>query len=637
MTLVVGSCVATSSVLHASPVHHWSQRFGNASTDQNGNGVAVDGSGNVVVVGGFLGTVNFGGANLTSAGAGDIFVAAFDNDGDHQWSTRFGDANPNQVANAVAMDAVGNVVIAGNHWGTVNFGGAPLTSVGGDDVFLAKFNPSGGHLWSKRFGDASTGQTGRAVRISGAGDVMLAGSFAGTIDFGDGLLMSGGALDVFVARFESDGDLMWSRRFGGINDQVLESIDVDATGSVVLCGYFDGTVDFGGGPLVSAGNNDIFLAKLDSDGDHVWSKRFGSGNDQEGAAVVIDGDGDVIAAGAFESTVNFGGSTLTSAGSKDTFLAKFTSGGVHDWSQGFGTVGDQTATAVAVDDSDDIGLTGSFASTIDFGGGTLTNNGSLDIFVARFLADGSHMWSAAFGGTSDQLAEAIAIDASNKIALAGSFFSTVDFGGGNLTSAGGTDIFLAQLGDEPPDPVFITSFDAHVLPSAIEIRWEVWSDELLERYELYRREDIQPQAAVVASGRAQAGGYSVIDDGVQEGRTYHYTLVIRTRGGIDIQSTELTVMLPNLEPALGQNQPNPFSDITQFEIRIEARGPVRIAIYDIRGRRVRVWDEMIKEVGRYQWSWDGRDTAGRMVASGTYFYRVESPRAVEARKMLLVR
>jgi hypothetical protein len=639
IAIVLGSCalvLTTSSVLYAAPVHYWSQRFGNASTDQNGNGVAVDGSGNVLMVGTFLSTVNFGGSNLTSAGAGDIFVAAFDVDGNHQWSKRFGDTQPDQVANAVTVDGSGNVAVTGNFLGTVNFGGSLLTTAGGDDIFLVKFDSNGNHQWSKRFGNASTDQIGRAVRASGAGDITLAGSFVGTVDFGGGALMSGGGLDVYVARFQSDGDHVWSESFGGQDDQVLESIDVDDTGNVVLCGYFAGTIDFGGGQLVSAANNDVFLAKLDTDGDHVWSNRYGSGNDQEGSAVVIDGTGDVIAAGGFESTINFGGSTLTSSGGRDVFLAKFTSGGAHEWSQRFGTTLEQTSAAIAVDNSDNIGLTGAFASTIDFGGGTLTNNGGLDIFVARFNPDGDHMWSAAFGGTTDQLPEAIAIDDNARIALAGSFFSTVDFGGGNLTSAGGTDIFLAQLGDAP-NPVFITSFDARVLPSGVEIRWEVWSDELLDDYELYRRESAEPYPVVVASGPAQAGGYAVVDDAVAPGTTYHYTLLIHTESGNIIQSTELAVSVPSLANTLGQNMPNPFSIATHFDITVEARGSVRVAIYDVQGRQVRVLDHGIQDAGRYQWSWDGRDAAGRMVASGTYFYRLEGAKAGEARKMLLVR
>ncbi len=625
-----------ASSAHAAAPHFWSDRFGNASTDQDGNGIAVDDDGNVFVVGDFLSTINFGGANLTSAGAGDIFVASFDADGDHRWSKRFGDTNPNQMANAVATDASGNVIVAGNHWGTVNFGGSPLTSVGGDDIFLVKFDNDGDHAWSKRFGDASSNQIGRAVAVSSAGEIYLAGSFTGTVDFGVGPHASVGGLDVYIAKFAANGTAIWSESFGGLGDQVLESIAVDASGHVALCGYFGGTVDFGGGQLVSAANNDIFLAKLDDDGDHVWSKRFGSGNNQEGAAVAIDDAGAVIAAGRFESTVNFGGSTLTSSGGFDVFVAKFTGAGAHVWSQRFGTTGDQGATALAADPHGIVAI-GSFASTIDFGGGTLTNNGSLDLFVVRFQPDGVHLWSEAFGGTSDQLGASVAIDGDAKIALTGSFFSTIDFGGDNLTSGGGTDVFVAQLGDEVPNPVFITAFDAVVRATAIEVRWQLWSDEPLDGFTLYRSEGRESTFDVAAVGSAGHGTNAVIDSDVHAGSTYRYVLVVHTSGGHDIQSQEVAVTLPMATARLAQNSPNPFSGATRIEVTLDEAGPVRIGVYDVSGRRVRVLDAGVRGPGTHGVSWDGRDAAGVEVTSGVYFYRIEGNVLVAPRRMLLVR
>lgn len=280
---------------------------------------------------------------------------------------------------------------------------------------------------------------------------------------------------------------------------------------------------------------------------------------------------------------------------------------------------------------------GNFASTIDFGGGTITNAGGLDVFVARFSGDGTHLWSAGYGGTFDQLGEAIAIDAAERIVPAGSFFSTIDFGGGVLTSAGGTDVFLAQITDEPPDPVFITAFEARALPSAIEVRWDLWSDEPLDGFTLYRGEGSEAPYDVVADGSASAGERVVTDRDVRAGASYRYVLVVHTSAGNDIRSQEISIRLPVALPTLTQNYPNPFSAVTQFEITVEEPGPVRVGVYDIAGRRVRLLDGGVREPGTYGLSWDGRDAAGALVASGVYFYRVENKIAVPARRMLLLR
>ena len=634
--ILIASLMSAVAAAHAAPVHHWSQRFGNTSTDQRAHGIAVDDVGNVFIAGDFLSTINFGGSNLNSVGAGDVFVASFDADGDHRWSARFGDANPNQVANAIATDGSGNVFVTGNHWGTVNFGGSNLASLGGDDVFLVKFDNDGDHLWSKRFGDASTSQTGRALAITNAGEVVIGGSFLGTIDFGNGTLSSLGGLDLFVAKFAANGSIVWSKRFGGINDQYLESVAVDNNGAVAVCGYYAGTVDLGGGALPSAIGNDIFLAKLDSDGDHVWSKSFGGANDQEGTAVAVGAGGAIFAGGRFEQTVNFGGSTLTSSGGHDVFIAQFTSAGAHSWSKRFGSSLDQTATSLAVDDSGNFVAVGNFASTIDFGGGTLTNNGSDDVFVARFSSDGSHVWSASFGGTSDQHANAVAIDASERTALAGEFFGTIDFGGGTLTSDGGGDVFVAQFGDPSPDPVFITAFAAVAIDDGVEVRWQLWSDEALDGFTLYRR-DANTPFAVIAEGLASHGAESVIDRDARPGSTYTYLLVVRTSAGTDLQSQEVSVRVPGAIARLTQNHPNPFATATHFELTIDESGPARVGVYDVAGRRVRLLDGGVRAPGTYRFTWDGRDAHGKTVANGVYFYRLEGTATVAARRMLLIR
>ena len=631
--------VTTSSATVASPAHHWSERFGNASTDQTSYSVAVDGTGNALIAGGFLGSADFGDGNLTSLGGTDIFLASFDNGGAPLWSKRFGDVNPNQIAYALATDAANNVLMAGSFWGTVNFGGSPLTTVGGDDIFLAKFDADGDHVWSMSFGNASTDQIARSIAIGPANTIIVAGWFLGTVNFGGGNLTSSGGVDIFVAKFEADGDHVWSKKFGGLEDQRLECVAVDGSGNVVVTGYYDGTVDFGGGQLPSTAENDIFLAKLNASGNHVWSQRFGSTNNQTGESVAIDASGNVITAGHFESTVDFGGSTLNSLGGDDVYLAKFEPDGDHIWSKGFGSAGDQTAKAVAVD-ALGIVLTGYYASTIDFGGSTLNNAGGLEIFVARFNPSGVHIWSDGFGGTTDQQAEAVAIDGSGNIALGGYFFSTLDFGGGNLTSAGGSDIFLALLGDEPPFPVFITNFAAHAAGdagNAVRVSWHITNDEAMESYELYRRDPGATYARVVATGPAQSGTHSLVDDQVTAGTTYTYSLLVRTTDGDVFQSPEATVRTPVPMAHLGQNYPNPFAAQTEFEYTLETRATVHIAVYDARGRRVASLVNETQDGGRHVASWNGKDEAGRAVPSGVYFYRLEGAGAVPARRLLLIR
>jgi hypothetical protein len=285
--------------------------------------VAVNGFGDVMVTGHFMGTLDLGGGlEESSAGNVDIFVAKYSGaDGSHLWSRKLGGIG-DDTGSSVAVDGFGNVVVTGFFSDTVDFGGGPLTG-DGTDIFVAKYSGvDGSHLWSKRFGGASS-DVSRSVTVDAQGNAVVTGSFSGTVDFGGGRMTSAGSSDVFVARYSGvDGSHLGSRQFGGTGGASGSSVAVDEIGNVVVTGYFSGTVDFGGGPLTSDGN-DIFVAKYkEVEGSHLWSARFGGANSDLGNSVAVDANRNVVVTGSFRDTVDFGGGPLTSVGGSDIFLVK---------------------------------------------------------------------------------------------------------------------------------------------------------------------------------------------------------------------------------------------------------------------------------------------------------------------------
>jgi hypothetical protein len=155
---------------------------------------------------------------------------------------------------------------------------------------------------------------------------------------------------------------------------------VDTNGNVIVTGLFQGTVDFGGGPLTSAGSYDIFVAKYSSSGAYLWAKRLGATNPDYGNGVTIDSNGDVIVTGAFYGTVDFGAGPITSI-SYGTFVAKYTASGGYVWADTFDGTGTQIANAVAVNGTSNVAVTGYFDNTM----GTLTSAGGYDIFLLSIL------------------------------------------------------------------------------------------------------------------------------------------------------------------------------------------------------------------------------------------------------------
>jgi hypothetical protein len=212
------------------------------------------------LAGQFGGTCSFGGSALI-ASVLDAFVVQFDSSGNHLWSQRFGDSNTQLIAN-VAMDPANNVILSGTFLGTIDLGGGPLVSSGGTDVFVAKLDASGNHVWSKHFGDSVLQTTidDRAMVVDHAGDILWTGTFQGTIDFGGNpLVASGSNTESFIAKLDSSGNHLWSRQ---VATAVSTSLAVEPSGNVAAVGSFYSPIDFGAGPLTSSGDNDIYLVKL---------------------------------------------------------------------------------------------------------------------------------------------------------------------------------------------------------------------------------------------------------------------------------------------------------------------------------------------------------------------------------------
>jgi len=426
-------------------VHSWSDSYGNAPY-QWATGIATDGDGNILATGYFEGTVNFGGSDLTQIWGVDIYVVKFDPTGNHIWSKQFGD-DVDQLSYDITTDRSGNVFVSGDFEGTVNFGGIGLTSTGGYDIFIAKFDAAGNHMWSKSFGDASS-QSARGLATDGSGNVIMVGHYSGSMDFGGGVLTSAGG-DIFVAKFDAAGNHVWSKRFGDGNSQTAYGVTVDGWGNVVLTGGNGGTVNFGGGALITAGSSDIYVAKFDAAGNHIWSNGYGDASAQYGVSVTADGSGNVSVAGRFQGTVNFGGGVLTGAGDYDIFVAQFDASGNHNWSKSFGDSDTQYASELVADGAGDVKLLGYFVGTVDFGGGPLTAISSWSIYVAQFDAAGNHIWSDNYG-TSFCYPGGIAVDGLGNTVVAAYFGGDVDFGGGTLSSTGSYDIAIAKLWQAVP-------------------------------------------------------------------------------------------------------------------------------------------------------------------------------------------
>ena len=423
----------------------WSVFAGDGAYEDVG-GIAVDASGNVFMSGYFQGTVDFGGGPMTATGqSSDAFVVKFDPSGKFLWNVRYGDGQV-QVAYGIAADAQGNVIVTGFNMGTMDVGLAqPLVTAGKEDIFVLKLDGAGKALWAKGYGDTDT-QSGTGVAVDPQGNIVITGSMKSTTDFGKGVLTSAGMDDMYLAGLNPSGVTQWAARYGDATEQFGISAAFDTSGALFFTGDFDGTVDFGLGPLVSAGGYDAALVKLDGTGKALFAKRFGDANNQVGDQVAVDGQGDVAFSGGFEGTIDLGKGALTAMPLGSKFLAKLDPSLNVQWAKGLGEGNVFDPTTVAVDEAGDIVVAGEFKNVIDFGLGPIAAKDGYDIFVAKYGSDGAPRWGERFGAINDQFARSVAVPPSGNIVMGGYFLGKLGFNnGGGQTAPGNGLLYAVEL------------------------------------------------------------------------------------------------------------------------------------------------------------------------------------------------
>ena len=427
------------------PCESWVLGFGLEEVDE-ANAVATDDDGTIYVVGDYRGGVDFGEGALPARGENEIFVASFEPTGALRWAKGFGGTGADR-ADDLAVDGDGHVIVVGSFSNTVNFGGDDLISNElSEDVFVVSLDTDGNHLWSKRFGsvddDAAIG-----VDTDAANNVYVAGGFNGEMSIEDEPVDYVSGADIFVVSYDSGGSLRWAFSLGSTSGEAASDIAVHTDGTFYMTGQFRGTLVFPTGPLVCDGDSgDIFIASYDTDGVFRWAAGYGAHGGVLGdvpLGIAVGGGGNIFLTGSYDAAFDFGGEMLDFNAGADLFVASLSTLALHRWSNGYGGISVDIGGDIVINDAGDVLVGGSFGDTLNLGGRDLESEGSSDIFVASFDALGGHNWSEDFGGMELDQATAVAPAGADGVVVAGTFRDTVDFDDIDvLRSEGEDDAFL---------------------------------------------------------------------------------------------------------------------------------------------------------------------------------------------------
>ncbi|MCH8270363.1 MAG: hypothetical protein IH985_04025 [Planctomycetes bacterium] len=402
----------------------WLNQFGTSAFDR-ANGMASDGEGGFMVAGGTSG--DLGGPN---AGSSDAWIARFDADGTQIWIRQFGTSAWEEVL-ALAPDGAGGVMVAGATEGSL---GGP--NAGGFDAFIARYDGAGNRLWIKQIGTSSKDEA-RALAPDGAGGVMVAGITEGSL-----ARPNAGKADAFLARYDESGNQLWIRQFGSFGIDRANALAPDGAGGVMVAGYTEGSI---GG--LTAGLDDIFLARFDGTGIRLWIRQFGTSSLDRATALATDSMGGVMIAGYTEGTLGGGAGN---GGGSDVFLARYDEAGNQLWLRRTGGGSDDLRPGGLTPD----GAGGAFVASNREGAPGTPNAGDTRVLLTYFDGAGRSIWARNISTSSRDDAGPVVSDGEVGVIIAVNTHGSL--GGPN---AGESDVSLARYGgggcyacDCDPDP-----------------------------------------------------------------------------------------------------------------------------------------------------------------------------------------
>lgn len=262
----------------------WTRQLGSVA-DENSFGATSDTSGNVYVTGSTTGGLD----GNALVGGTDIFLVKYDTNGNRQWTRQLG-TTANEAAYNVVTDASGNVYIGGETAGNLDGN----TSAGGVDLFLTKYDTNGNRLWTRLLG-TSAQDSAWDIANDASGNLYLTGTTSGALD---GQTNAGGS-DGFVVKYDANGNRQWTRLFGTAAFESANGIIVDANGNLYLTGTTFGALDG-----TNAGVQDVFVAKYDNNGNQQWMRQLGSAALDVGFDIAVDATGNVYAGGRTEGDLD---------------------------------------------------------------------------------------------------------------------------------------------------------------------------------------------------------------------------------------------------------------------------------------------------------------------------------------------
>ena len=439
----------------------WANSAGSSLYDY-GIGVCNDNNGNTYSTGYFRESITFGDITLTDVGGFDIFVVKYDPNGNVLWANSYGGTSLDFVNN-MSINADNHIVITGAFRSeSISFGSFTLTNPNAGDgancFYVMKIDTDGNVLWATT-ANCDSNCSGSDVDINSNGDIVVTGNFSGnTVTFGSITLTNSYqfADDFFIVKYNSAGEVLWAKGYGGNSEDTGIGVVFDNTGNINFIGAFSSSeITLGVTTYINSGGYDYLLVQFGSEGNISWMRNAQGNGDDFAQDIDVDNDNNIFITGNFSGLfVSFSGLELTGNSSLNIFTIKYDNGGNPEWV--ISPQGDQNdeSYAITVDKDGNCLITGTFESSIlSFDGSISITNNNLeygDVFVAKINNDGIVNWATATGGNDLDYGLSISTNNEGNAFITGVFYSTsIAFGANTLVNANSSnnspDYFIAKL------------------------------------------------------------------------------------------------------------------------------------------------------------------------------------------------
>lgn len=453
----------------------WAIGSGSSQFDYSTD-IKTDISGNIFMTGIFSGSMNFDSAGITktlnTTGSRDLFLVKYNCKRVYQWAIRVGGTSNEGGSFAqirIKTDNSSNVYFTGTFLTTATFTSTNgisqnKTSNGAEDMFFAKYNTNGVLQWVVQAGGTGSDESGD-VSIDNSGNPYFTGIFSSTCTFNTitGLpanLISAGSQDMFIAKYDINGNRQWINSAGGAAQDIGVSLSVSNTGDVYVSGNYSccvgGTCSFGTITISNTSSWGAYLAKANNSGNWLWVNCLGAAAAEAGSDVLVDNLGQVYFLGHFNGSTSIssqspGSSTsISTNGLFDVFLGCFDLNGVVVWTRTFGGTGNDYGWNLTYDPlSTSIIAVGDFSTSVNFGPTTKSSSGNTDVYITWINRNtGIVQKVVTGGGTGIEDAFACDLTIDNKVLVSGLFQNTATFNPYSITTYGAEDAFMAKIGAE---------------------------------------------------------------------------------------------------------------------------------------------------------------------------------------------